>query len=56
MRFTGYRTYLAATGAILAGVGAVATALSTNDYNAAMTAASATFIGVAQIFQRAATK
>ena len=56
MRFTGYRTYLAATGAVLAGVGAVATALSTNDYSSAMTAASATFIGVAQIFQRAATK
>ena len=56
MRLTGYRTYFAATGAVLAGVGAVVTALTVNDYNAAMTAASATFIGVAQIFQRAATK
>lgn len=52
----GKRTYIAATGAIFAGIGAVITALSANDYNAAMTAASATFIGVAQIFQRAATK
>jgi len=54
-RFKGYRTYFAATGAILAGAGAVITAVTVGDYNAAMTAASATFIGVAQIFQRAAT-
>ena len=35
MHFTGYRTYFAATGAVLAGVGAVVTALTVNDYNAA---------------------
>lgn len=55
-RLKGYRTYFAAAGAILAGSGAVITAVVAQDYNAALTAASATFIGVAQIFQRAATK